>query len=229
MILIQVMIHQNPPHLTSLIPTVKLTLHLAAYNEDNPFFPRFRSIPATEEELTNYLRNLRIRSLHCNSNAPEVAWFQSSTTTLLGPYGGGQYAQISKTFTKLVTLDSAHFFAWYNTLRAAFNSTGFHMDLLPKVIDMVYDADLRDSPIDGELLEGMRIKFGPKLGITGLLSIFKVNIVDLATLSILLSTMATYFHFTRVVKLRTYLRNIAQLEMDLVCFKIFYSYFTLVC
>jgi len=28
MILIQVMIHQNPPHLTSLIPTVKLTLHL---------------------------------------------------------------------------------------------------------------------------------------------------------------------------------------------------------
>mgnify|MGYP001012602895 FL=1 len=115
--------------------------HLAAYNADNPFFPRFRPIPATEEELTNYLRNLRIRSLHCNSNAPEVAWFQSSTTTLLGPYGG-QYAQISKTFTKLVTLDSAHFFAWYNTLCATFNSTGFHMDLLPKVIDMVYDADL---------------------------------------------------------------------------------------
>ena len=35
-----------------------------------------------------------------------------------------------------------------------------------QVIDMVYDADLRDSPIDGELLEGMYIKFGPKLGIT---------------------------------------------------------------
>ena len=40
------------------------------------------------------------------------------------------------------------------------------MDLLPQVMDMVYDADLRDSPIDAELLEGMSIKFGPKLGIT---------------------------------------------------------------
>ena len=39
------------------------------------------------------------------------------------------------------------------------------MDLLPQVIDMVNDADLQDSPIDGELLEGMHIKFGPKLGI----------------------------------------------------------------
>ena len=46
--------------------------HLAAYNDHNPFFPRFRPIvPATEEELTTYRRNLCIRSLHCNSNAPK--------------------------------------------------------------------------------------------------------------------------------------------------------------
>ena len=38
---------------------------------------------------------------------------------------------------------------------------------------MINDADLRDSPIDGELLEGMRINFGPKLGITATTQYFQ--------------------------------------------------------
>ena len=57
-------------------------------------------------------------------------------------------------------------FAWYHSLRSALKSTGFHMDLLPQAVDLLYDADLRETPIDGDLLSSMHILFGHKFFIT---------------------------------------------------------------
>ena len=40
------------------------------------------------------------------------------------------------------------------------------MDLLPQAVDLLYDADLRETSIDGDLLSSMHILFGPKFSIT---------------------------------------------------------------
>ena len=130
----------------------------------NPFLPCYRPTPPTDIELGTFLRGLRIPSLLCHPHAHPVAWFYSSTGVLLGPYGG-QYSQLGKALTKLSILDAHHFFAWYNSLRSALNSTGFHMDLLPQAVDLLYDADLRETPIDGDLLSSLHILFGPKFSI----------------------------------------------------------------
>ena len=61
---------------------------------------------------------------------------------------------------KLTTLDASQFFVWYNSLHSALNSTGFYMDLLPQAMDLLYDADLGATPVNGDLLASMHILFG---------------------------------------------------------------------
>ena len=39
------------------------------------------------------------------------------------------------------------------------------MDLLPQAVDLLYDADLCETPIDGDLLSSLHILFGPKFSI----------------------------------------------------------------
>jgi hypothetical protein len=88
-----------------------------------------------------------------------VYWFGLN---LNGPYDR-QHTQLSKQATfQLKQLTAIHFFAFYNNLRAAITASKFSYDLLPAPVDLDYDADLRNTPVDGETMYRDGIVFGPK-------------------------------------------------------------------
>ncbi len=105
------------------------------------------------------LQSYALPSLLCHPRASPIYWFGLN---LNGPYDG-QHTQLSQQATfQLKQLPAGHFLAFYNNLCAAITASKFSYDILPAPVDLDYDADLRNTPVDGDTMFRDRITFGPK-------------------------------------------------------------------